>query len=542
MISKDENSSFMTFYQRFFTTILQENITSKQAIHRLKMKLCKVYKLKSIPSNSEIITHIPQSYTASQKNILIQVLQRKPMRTISGVAVIAIMTSPAYCPHGRCSPCPGGPKLHSPQSYTGFEPAAMRGGMYHFDPYQQVRARLDQLQSIGHPTDKIDLIIMGGTFTSRLPVFQQWFVKRCFDALNNKNSPSIAEAQRINEQATHRCIGLTIETRPDWLRLRHLDEILWFGATRIELGVQSINDSVLYQMDRGHTVIDTVAATRLAKEAGLKVCYHLMPGLPGSSENQDIEHIKEIFKNSRFIPDMLKIYPTIVIKNTRLYEQWKKGTYQPLSTDKATEIITKMIQYIPEFVRIQRIQRDVPAQYIEAGVDKSNLRQLVEEKIIKTNQKNKEIRSREIGHAILQNPTAVSIDDIVMKKITYEASGGTEIFLSLCTKTKNFLIGYLRLRKCTHPHRYELQQDPSMIIRELKVVGKELPLGKKDAQGWQHKGFGKQLVSEAERISIEEFDAKQLYVLSGTGVKPYYRKNFGFTDKGIYLMKTLSSK
>ena len=529
----------MTFYDDVLDTILQQDITSKKGVHQLKIRLCKTYHMKRIPSNAEIIDHISKRFNQQEKKRLLLVLQRKPMRTISGVAVVAIMTSPALCPHGYCTPCPGGIETDSPQSYTGFEPAAMRGSMHQYDPFQQVQARLKQLNSIGHSTDKIDMIIMGGTFTSRLPWYRDWFIKRCYDALNSSDGLSLEDAKQINETAPHRCIGLTIETRPDWLRLQQLDDILRYGATRVELGVQTLDDTILFSINRGHTVTDTINATRIAKDAGIKVCYHIMPGLPNSTPSSDVNTIKTLFKNPDFQPDMLKIYPTLVIKNTPLYDQWKKGDFQPLTTKKATEIISKMIQYIPEYVRIQRIQRDVPAQYIDAGVKKSNLRQLVEGDIVKNHRINHEIRFREIGHNIHKHSIHELKDSIKLKKTTYHASNGHEVFLSLSINKHDLLIGYLRLRYCGDPYRSELTKPPCMIIRELKVLGKEMPLGENEQSAWQHQGFGKQLVLEAEKISAEDYDAQSIVVLSGVGVKPYYRKYLGFKDKGIYLEKNL---
>jgi len=529
----------MTFYDDVLTTILQQHITSKREVHQLKIRLCKLYHMKHIPSNADVIEHISDKYSVQDQKKLLYILQRKPMRTISGVAVVAIMTSPARCPHGCCTPCPGGIETHSPQSYTGHEPAAMRGDMHHYDPFQQVQARLHQLKSIGHSIDKIDMIIMGGTFTSRLPWYREWFIKRCYDALNQSDALSLQHAKQINETADHRCIGLTVETRPDWLRLQQLDDILFYGATRVELGVQTVDDTKLYSINRGHTVTDTIDTTRIAKDAGLKVCYHIMPGLPNSTPNSDVNTIKTLFQNPDFQPDMLKIYPTLVIKNTPLYDEWKTGNFQPLTTENATDIISKMIQYIPEYVRIQRIQRDIPAQYIDAGVKKSNLRQLVEKDISNKKWINHEIRSREIGHTIHKHNFNDLNDSIKLQKTTYAASKGKEIFLSLCINTPDLLIGYLRLRLCWNPYRHELNQHPCMIIRELKILGKEIPLGENEKTAWQHQGFGKQLVLEAERISAEDYDAQSIAVLSGVGVKSYYRKYLGFKDNGVYLIKNL---
>lgn len=530
----------MSFYTDVINTILSERISSKGEIHKLKIKLCKKYGFSHIPSNSEMIPHIPSSLSEEDKAFVVKALRKKPMRTISGVAVVAVMTSPAECPHGRCIPCPGGPLNDSPQSYTGFEPAAMRGALNTFDPFDQVTARIKQLEAIGHPVDKIDLIIMGGTFTARDPFYQKWFVKRCYEAMNQQTAPSLEHAIKKNETSRHRCIGLTVETRPDWFRLQHIDHSLRFGATRVELGVQNVYDDVLFVMNRGHTVSDTIRTTRLAKDAGLKVCYHMMPGLFGSTEKKDLDSFKELFLNPCFQPDMLKIYPTLVIKNTPLYSLWKKGEYDPLSTDEAINRIAHMLSFVPKYVRIQRIQRDVPAQYIEAGVKKSNLRQLINNKLKEKGITCREIRCRELGHKSLQGQKKakqISLDDIKLEKMMYKASENTEVFLSLVIPRENALVGYLRLRNLNQSHRYELSKYPSMIIRELKVVGQEMSIGKSGKDGVQHQGFGKQLVKEAERICVEEFDKHHLFVLSGIGVKEYYRKYLSFNDNGFYLHK-----
>lgn len=534
----------MSFYTEVINTILSNEISSKQEIHRLKIKLCKKYGLKQIPLNSEMIPHIPDSLSNEEKSFVIRALRKKPMRTISGVAVVAVMTSPASCPHGRCVPCPGGPLQDSPQSYTGFEPAAMRGSLHTYDPYDQVSTRIDQYEAIGHPTDKIDLIIMGGTFTARDPFYQKWFVKRCYDAMNGQTASSLPQAQKVNETSKHRCIGLTVETRPDWFRLQNIDQCLSYGGTRVELGVQTVYDDLLWLMNRGHTVIDTIVATRTAKESGFKVCYHIMPQLPGSNKERDLSSFKELFSNSDFQPDMLKIYPTLVIKNTPLYDLWKQGKYDPLSTEEAVDRIAHMVSFVPEYVRIQRIQRDVPAQYIESGVKKSNLRQLVDNRLNEMNVHCREIRSRELGHKLLQGQKKqrdLSIDTVKIKQEVYKASKGTEIFLSLVVPSEDALVGYLRLRELHNPHRYELAQYPSMIIRELKVVGQEIPIGKSGKDGMQHRGFGKQLIQEAERICVEDFDRSHLFVLSGIGVKEYYRNQLGFQDCGRYLYKKIGN-
>jgi elongator complex protein 3 len=528
----------MSFYSEITDLILSKRVQSKKELHEVKKKLCKKYEIDTIPPDSEILARLPSDFSDDEKEFAVEILRKKPTRTISGVAIVAAMTSPAGCPHGRCIPCPGGPLSNTPQSYTGYEPAAMRALLNNFDPFLQTSNRLKQLTSIGHPVDKIDFIIMGGTYTSRSPFYQEWFVKRCFDALNGKDSSSLEETKKRNETSKSRCIGLTVETRPDWFRLQHADQALDLGATRVELGVQSVFDDVLYTMGRGHTIMDSVYATRIAKDCGFKVLYHIMPGLPGSDEKKDIESFRTIFDDTLFKPDMIKIYPTLTVKGTKLYESWRKGEYEPLTTEKASKLIAEIKKYVPEWVRIQRIQRDIPLQHIEAGVNKSNLRQFVEAEMKKHGDSCRCIRCREIGFKSLENKIEIDKDDISFDTLCYDASGSSEVFISLVDKKNDYLIGYLRLRDIICSHRSELQREPCMIIRELKVLGRELSIGQKNKKGWQHRGFGKELVDEAERVCFEKFGKKSLFVLSGIGVKEYYRK-LGFVDDGVYLKKNL---
>jgi elongator complex protein 3 len=500
----------MSLYSDIIDLILSNKIKSKEDLHKCKIKLCKKYKIDNIPPDSEILANIPFDISDNDFKSIVKILRKKPMRTISGVAIVAVMTSPEDCPHGQCIPCPGGPNMDTPQSYTGFEPAAMRGKIHNYDPFFQTKNRISQLKAIGHEVEKIDLIIMGGTFTSRLPYYQSWFVKRCYDALNEETSKSLSKAKKLNENAFSRCIGLTVETRPDWFRINHADQMLNLGATRVELGVQSVYDDILFQMKRGHTVMDTIYASRIAKDSGFKICYHIMPGLPGVDKKKDIESFKTIIENPDFKPDMIKIYPTLVIGETELNELWKNKEYEPYDNVEASNLISKIKEFIPEWMRIQRIQRDVPAQYIIAGVDKSNLRQIVEKEMKKHGKKCRCIRCREIGHMTLKENIEFDMDsmDVDIKK--YHANQSDEIFISLVDRKNDAIIGYIRLRDIVKSHRYEINK----------------------------KGYGKKLLAEAERICLEEYDKKILFVLSGIGVKQYYRNN-DFQDEGVYLYKNL---
>ncbi len=503
-------------------------ILNKEDVHHFKKYLSKKYHVSKIPTNAEILLHIEEHDSRVEK-----ILRKKPIRTLSGVAVVAVMSSPHPCPHGRCLPCPGGPPFSS-QSYTGEEPAAMRAIMHNYDPFLQTKSRVEQLRAIGHPVEKVEVIVMEGTFTSRDFLYQEWFVKRCYGALNGKEDKSLQMAMWENEKAHHRCVGLTIETRPDWCRLSHLDHMLSFGATRVELGVQILDDRILYAIQRGHTVNDVSQATRICRDAGLKVGYHLMPGLPHSTLKNDMESFKTMVRDERFKPDMIKIYPTLVVEPSLLYQKWKKGNYTPLSTEKAIDLIAEMKRYVPKWVRIQRVERDIPAPLIVEGIKKSNLRQVVLERMHENGWKCRCIRCREVGHRSYK-------EKIVPEKITlvrkeYTASGGKEIFLSMEDKKKDILIGYCRLRFPFAPHRPEVEEKDA-IIRELKISGFSLPLGEEPCEEWQHRGYGRKLVAKAEEIAKKR-GRKKILVLSGVGVKEYYRP-LGYKDDGVYMSKKL---
>jgi len=456
--------------------------------------------------------------------------KRKPVRIISGVTVVAVMSKPYPCPHGKCIYCPGGPDFDTPQSYYGKEPALMRAQQCNYDPYEQVKLRLRHYEILGHIPSKVELIIMGGTFPAMPLDYQEWFVTMCLEAMNRypRKKPdkwiSLEKAQLRNEKAKVRCVGMTFETRPDWAKKVQADRMLHFGGTRVEIGVQTVFEEILSRLERGHTVKDTIEATRILKDCGFKVCYHIMPGLPGSDLDIDEEVFKIIFSDPNFMPDMLKIYPTVVVKGTKLYEMWRKGEYKPLSTKEAIELLVKVLPKIPRWVRIQRIQRDIPVNVIEAGVDKGHLRQLVHWELEKRGLKCNCIRCREVGHLMLKKNIFPKEEEIKLLKTIYEASGGTEIFLSYEDTSQDILIGFLRLRiPSEKAHRPEITSKTA-IIRELHVYGPQLPVGWTPKIEWQHRGWGAKLLSEAEKIAKEDFDCNRMLILSGIGVRDYYRK------------------
>jgi elongator complex protein 3 len=503
---------------------------------KAKMQIAAKHHLGRIPSNSEIIRQL----NAAEKQKLLSLLRRKATRAISGVTVIAVMTKPYPCPQPEpCAYCPGGPSHGVPQSYTGFEPAAMRGLQNQFDPYLQVRTRIEQLRAIGHSVDKIELIIMGGTFPATPSTYQAWFVRRCLDAITSKESASLEEAKKNAERSQIRNVGITVETRPDWAKKRHVNRMLRLGVTRVELGVQNPNDRIYRLVGRTHTVRDVVEATRMMKDAGLKVAYHVMPGLPGSDPESDLEAFKTIFTDPRFRPDMIKIYPCLVLEGTRAYEWYRQDTFRPYTTEEAADLIAEMKKSIPPWVRVMRVQRDIPAPLIKAGVKKSNLRQLVQARLAKQGARCRCIRCREIGHKMRTHQVRPILEEIKILSVTYAASEGEEVFISAEDIENDALIGYLRLRiPSEKAHRPEIRAEPCSIVRELHVYGPLVPVGRHLRRAWQHKGFGSILLSEAERVTREDYNFKKILVISALGTKQYYMR-FGYRRDGVYVSKML---
>ncbi|PUA33390.1 MAG: tRNA uridine(34) 5-carboxymethylaminomethyl modification radical SAM/GNAT enzyme Elp3 [Zestosphaera tikiterensis] len=477
---------------------------------------------------------------------------RKLTRVLSGVAPVAVMAKPYPCPHGRCVYCPGGPDRGTPQSYVGDEPALMRAVRVGFDPYDQVHTRLSQYDRyLGFFPSKVELIIMGGTFLAYPQDYQEWFVTEVFRALNDYpnirkgvNNTSLELEHLRNESAGVRCVGLTIETRPDWGMEKHADLMLKFGATKVELGVQSIYDDVLERVRRGHKVKHTIESTRVLRDSGFKITYHIMPGLPGSDFERDVEMIKTLFEDPDFRPDYLKIYPTLVMEGTELYDMWVKGEYKALSDSDAVELICEMYKYIPKYVRIQRIQRDVPSQLIIAGPKSSNLRELVEETCLKKGIQIREIRWREVARRVLKDGVAVDEKNLQITRLTYEAGQGYEIFLAVEDVINDLVVGILRLRiPSDKAHRPEVKEGKTAIVRELHVYGIPIGLGGKASNilEWQHRGWGRKLLLEAERIALEEYDAKKILVLSGVGVRQYYaRLGYSRPSNSSYMVKYLT--
>ena len=498
---------------------------------RLVKKLIKKYNLKGLPNYSQLIIA-----TKGKIN-----LKRKPSRGMSGVAPVAIMTKPIKCPHGRCIMCPTVAGV--PQSYTGKEPASRRGLRNKFHPYLQVFNRLEQYMLLGIIPEKIELILMGGNFTSFHLKYQNWFIASALKAMNdfskflnykkfikffeldaindmsaertkklNKKILSMFKEEKLktvqkkNEKARVRCVAMCVETRPDYCTEKEIKRMLVQGVTRVEVGAQHLDDSVLEKIGRKHSVEDTVKATKLLKDYGYKVGYHILLGAYGSNFEKDVEMFKKLFSDERFKPDALKIYPCMVFKNTKLYNLYRKKKYKPLDTLTAIKLINSAKKYIPEYCRVMRVQRDIPTYMSVAGVDKTNLRQYLD--------KCRCIRCRQIKSAIKGR--------VLFKNYVYDASDGRELFLSY--ENNDSLIGFLRLRICS-----------DAFVRELHVYGDVTSLGKRG--NVQHRGFGKKLLLEAEKIS-KNLGFSKLKIISGIGVREYYKK-LGYKLEKNYMVKAI---
>lgn len=500
---------------------------------KLKKEVAGRYALPRLPTNPEIL-----EAAGEERGMLEAILRKKPVRSLSGIAVVAVMAGPYPCP-GRCIYCPQGENV--PKSYTGLEPAAMRASRLNYDPFLQVRDRLKQLWQTGHSVDKIELIVMGGTFNAQPPSYKRWFINRCFEAMNTFGSEvveggngTLEEVQRRNESSRVRCVGLTFETRPDYAMEEHADEMLEMGVTRVELGVQSIIPGVYEKVKRGHTVEDVVRATRVLKDAGLKVGYHMMPGLFADFE-EDLKQFRELFTNPDFKPDFLKIYPTLVLKGTELYDLWKKGEYEPYDDEEALRLVVEIKKLLPKWVRVMRIQRDIPSQLIQAGVKKSHLGARVYSLLKDTCRC---IRCREVGLKTRYGKTkTVDWQRAEVVEEVYDASEGEEHFISVEDVENDILIAYLRLRfPSSKAHRREVEGNTA-IVRELRVLGRALPLGVRESEERQHRGLGERLLLRAEEKAREK-GCHRILITSAIGTRPYYRRH-GYSRCGPYMGKSL---
>ncbi|HIH09315.1 MAG TPA: tRNA uridine(34) 5-carboxymethylaminomethyl modification radical SAM/GNAT enzyme Elp3 [Candidatus Diapherotrites archaeon] len=558
------------YCRQVLAEIRKGKIKGREGLEKLKLQAGKRLGIGRLPSNPDILMQAGKISPQAAK-----LLSIKPLRTLSGVAPVAIMARPQGCPHGKCIYCPGGPNSafgDVPQSYTGHEPATMRGIANNFDPYLQAMNRISQFYATGHCPQKLELIIMGGTFPAMPQQYQEEFVAGAFAAANDfsqkffrkeefmqekfgkyfsaENGPfmpkkelqkretgTVEKEHERNEKAKVRIVTLCIETKPDWSLEPHINGMLRLGATRVELGVQSLSDKVLGFANRGHTLKDTVEATRLLRDSGLKVTSHMMPGLPMSTKDSDIDMFRELFENPDYRPDALKIYPCMVMPGTALEKMYRAGKFSPQGTQEAAQIIAQAKRFFPEYMRVHRIQRDIPAKFSAGGIDKNNLRQIVEAECKKRGIRCRCIRCRESGISTLAG-IETDYSKVGLVEREYEASMGREVFISYEDLKNDTILGFCRLRMPYKPFRREFCANTA-CIRELHVFGPQLGIGEQSGKGEQHRGFGIRLVERAEEIAAGKFDAKKMLVISGVGAREYYRKKLRYERDGIYMGKKI---
>ncbi len=536
--------------QHAITGLIKARIKTREQLYDAKRKAAKKFKI-AMPQNSEILEALDARSDDKDRDFR-KLLKKRSVRTLSGIAPVAVLTRPWPCP-GKCAYCPT--ERDVPQSYLSNEPAVMRAIRENFDPYGQVQSRLRALEANGHEPTKIELIVIGGTWSVLPEEYKYWYIGNCFAAANdykaqntvhktqtkhsaqntNKSLPELrqwlAKEQNKNEKAKYKIIGITLETRPDYINEKELRQMRELGCTRVELGVQAIDDRILEKNRRGHGVDAIASATKRLKDFGFKVTYHIMPGLPGSTPAHDLKMFKRLFTDERFQPDQLKFYPTVVTRGSLLHRWWRAGKYKPYAASRLEKLIIACKKAVPPYVRIIRLIRDIPGESILAGNLVTNLRQVMQQRGVKCDC----IRCREVRDKDLR----FKIYDL--RIIKYRASGGIEYFIEAVGKDKRTLYGFCRLRlpdsRCPTPRNSVSDTEKffrgTAMIRELHVYGELVPIGKK--KKIQHAGLGKKLMAEAEKIARTN-GFEKILVISGIGARGYYRR-LGYKLKQGYMVK-----
>lgn len=458
---------------------------------------------------------------------LLRRIRLKPVRTLSGVTTVTVLTKPYPCP-GKCIFCPTDVRM--PKSYLPDEPGARRALEHDFDPFDQVSARVEALEAVGHPTDKIELLILGGTWSAYRRDYQEWFIRRCFDALNGFEAATLAEAHQANQSAQHRNVGLVVETRPDHVRPRELAWLRALGVTKVQMGVQSLDDRILELNQRGHTVAESLAAIDLLRAAGFKIVLHWMPNLLGATPSTDREDFQRLWDG--FCPDEIKIYPNQLLENTDLYALWQRGEYRPYATGELIQLIADAKTSIPRYCRVNRVIRDIPSTYVVEGNKRTSLRQDVLAELQRRGTPCRCVRCREVGNRKV-DPSGLELHDFI-----YATRGTEEHFLSFDT-FDDHLAGFLRLSLpgTASPETGLADLREAAIIREVHVYGQSLPVGMGEDGAAQHTGLGTALVTRAEELARSR-GYRRLAVISAVGTRLYYHR-LGFKGGDLYLFKEL---
>ncbi len=522
--------------EEFVIEAYNNQVVTPRQLQDLKNKFSLKFKRNSF-SNVELIQAYRQLIEKSSlpdDRDFWKVIRKRAVRSQSGIACITVIMKAYACP-GKCIFCPTEPKM--PKSYLSNEPAMMRAILNDFDAYEQTRNRLVSLEKTGHYTDKIDVIVSGGTFSFYPKKYQNDFTRGIFNALNHphKKARSLAEAQKINETASNRCIGLSFETRPDHITKKELRRLRMLGCTKIEIGVQSLNDKVLEMNRRGHGIAETKEAIQLIRDAGYKINCHMMPNLYGSTPENDYQDFIELFQNPAYRPDWLKIYPCMVVPWSQLEGVHKQGKFEPYSDEVLIDLLVKIQQLIPEYTRVTRLYRDIPAPTILGGSKISNLRQLVEDKMRKLGVQCRCIRCREVkGDKIYP-------DTLDLKIKEFEAAQGQEFFITFEDTEKDKLCSLLRLRFSSYSllgkKHFIPELEGAALVREVHTYGEQVKVAGLENAASQHVGLGRRMMEQAETISRKN-GFKKIAVISGVGVREYYRK-LGYELEGTYMVKKI---
>ncbi|OGJ51908.1 hypothetical protein A2335_03335 [Candidatus Peregrinibacteria bacterium RIFOXYB2_FULL_32_7] len=536
--------------EKFVKEAFEKKIFKVVDLQKLKNEYSAKYKIRNLLNRDlvKVYKKFIQDKIFEKSEVFESLIRKRGIRTESGIASVTIVTKPYACP-GKCIFCPT--EKNVPKSYASNEPGIMRAILNDYDPYRQVVNRLNGYIGNGHSADKVEMIILGGTFSFYPHRYQTDFIRRMFNALNKgvivetHNSSllksrweTLCGAQRTNETAEHRCVGLSVETRPDYISSIELKRFRKLGITRIEMGVQSTFDSVLKLNKRGHDIAEVKRAMKLMKDAGFKITSHLMPNLPGSNLEMDFQVFKDIFDDPDLKTDWLKIYPCSVVPFSELADLWKQGKHEVYKQEDLINLLISVKQIVPKYIRITRFIRDIPDGSILAGATVSNLRQELQKRIKENPKKYHDcecIRCREIRDL---KPSAQFLK---LNCLEYLAQGGKEFFLSIDDESKNKLCANLRLRFPSqffeNKKHFMKELEGCALIRELHVFGSQIALGEKKEKASQHLGFGSQLMSKAEEIA-KKAGFKKIAVISGIGVREYYRK-LGYELEGTYMIKKL---
>lgn len=458
-------------------------------------------------------------------------LQKKPTRSQAGVTVVTVLTKPYPCP-GKCIFCPTDVRM--PKSYLHDEPGAQRAERHGFDPYAQTVGRITALEQIGHPAEKIELLILGGTWSSYPRDYQEWFVKRCFDAMNGEESETLTEAQQKNAVGPRRNVGLVVETRQDHVDIDELRWMRYLGVTKVQVGIQSLDEHILAINNRGHDVQSTREAFKLLRLGGFKIHGHWMANLLGATVESDVVDYGRLWSDPAIRPDELKLYPCMLVENAELYDYYQRGEYQPYTEEEVLDVLVRTMPTTPKYVRLNRVIRDFPTTNVVEGNKKANLRQIAQQAIQRRGQQVMDIRAREIRR------DKVTWDDLELFVETYETDGTTEHFLSYETADRR-LAGFLRLSFPDQAIEHPLPELKNhAMIREVHVYGPALNLGKSSQGEAQHIGVGSQLIHEAKRLA-REAGYGRIAVISAIGTREYYANYHNFELDGLYMTTALGT-